>query len=72
MKSKPEGEKAMTTSETNSKMTTCPDCSQSISRKADACPNCGRRMTQSSAGVFGAIGIGLGIIVLLWLLAGSL
>ncbi len=45
----------------------CPDCSHQVSRKAEACPQCGRgiRPRQTAGGVLAAIIIGL---ILCWLL----
>ncbi len=36
----------------NSKTTPCPDCAQTVSLLAQACPHCGRPLQQKSPDVF--------------------
>ena len=48
------------------KLTLCPDCEKNVSRAAEVCPHCGRRLRnrQTAAGLLSAVVLGM---VLCWI-----
>lgn len=52
-----------------SKLTTCKTCSKEVAKSAKSCPNCGAKLKM---GFFKKIGIGFGIIIVLFIIIGSI